>query len=63
MKLNFWQWLGVALLILGVYLFARRDDKKKQPVQPNNNPVPAVTAPAATVPATTGPAPAGSPAK
>jgi drug/metabolite transporter (DMT)-like permease len=51
MKLNFWQWLGLALLVLGVYLYVFRGTQ--QPA----NPPSATTAPLpptvpATVPAT-----------
>lgn len=40
MRLNFWQWLGVALLIVGVFWMVKRDKP------PANNPNP----PAATQP-------------
>jgi hypothetical protein len=43
-KLNFWQWLGVVLLIVGIVWWIRREkDEAKVPAKPN---------PAATQPAT-----------
>ena len=44
MKLNFWQWLGVALLIVGgIWMFARDSNKPKP--NPNNSNVPTATQP------------------
>ena len=61
MKLNFWQWIGVVLLIVGVVWWIARErneanpDKtqKNQQQQRQNtapNPAPAPTQPAATQP-------------
>ena len=51
MKLNFWQWLGVVLLVIGIFLYARKTSRKAdQSALPQNSP-PAATTPA--TPATT----------
>ena len=44
MKLNVWQWLGVVLLVIGVFLIIRRESQEKK-AAPNPNP-PAATQPA-----------------
>jgi hypothetical protein len=46
MKLNFWQWLGVVLLVVGLIwlLYARRDREATTTPAPGD--VPATTAPA-----------------
>jgi hypothetical protein len=50
-KLNFWQWLGVVLLIIGIVWWIVRDDPKKdQDKKPNPNP--AAPTPAFSQPAT-----------
>ena len=41
MKLNFWQWLGVVLLVVGVFWMVKRD--KKPTPAPNNSTPPATT--------------------
>ncbi len=46
MKLNFWQWLGLALLVLGVYLYMFRGTSEVA------NPPGATTVPPAAEPAT-----------
>ena len=45
MRLNFWQWLGVVLLVVGLawLLYARRD--RGTPTTPPPADVPAATAP------------------
>lgn len=36
MKLNFWQWIGIGLLVLGaVLLFNRKDTDERKPGLPN----------------------------
>jgi hypothetical protein len=53
-KLNFWQWLGVVLLIIGIVWWIVRDDPEKEKNKPRPNPaapVPAFSQPA-TPPAT-----------
>ena len=47
MKLNFWQWLGVVLLVVGLILYATRTKEG-----PANNPNPANTPAPTTTPAT-----------
>lgn len=40
MKLNFWQWIGVALLLLGAFLIFRNQFKgKPTPTNPTTQPV------------------------
>jgi hypothetical protein len=51
-KLNFWQWLGVVLLILGIiwYIVRPKHDKDKgtpNPAQPGPTPTQPATLPAA----------------
>ena len=56
-KLNFWQWLGIVLLVIGVTAWIIRERKEKQDPQPQ--PPPAKVTPAAPPPSTgptTGPA-------
>jgi drug/metabolite transporter (DMT)-like permease len=43
MKLNFWQWVGVVLLVLGAILYFTRDDKDKKPDPPKAPQSPALT--------------------
>jgi hypothetical protein len=50
MKINFWQVLGVILIIAGVIFFARSKTGKNDTTQPNNS-TPTNTTP--TAPATT----------
>ena len=47
-KLNFWQWLGVVLLIIGIVWYILRPDPDKD----KNKPKPAQPAPTPTQPAT-----------
>ena len=49
-KLNFWQWLGVVLLIIGIVWWIVREDPEKDKKKPNPNP--AAPAPAFSQPAT-----------
>jgi drug/metabolite transporter (DMT)-like permease len=52
MKLNMWQWIGVALLAIGLILFVvKRNRNAERP--PGSDTTPTVTVPAATTPATT----------
>ena len=70
MKLNFWQWLGLVLLVIGVFLYVRRETAEKKaeeqqrqqqaaPYAPTQPATPAVNpwVPSATQPATTPSAP------
>lgn len=34
MKLNFWQWIGIGLLILGAVLIFRRGEEEQRPPAP-----------------------------
>jgi hypothetical protein len=45
MKLNFWQWVGVILLVAGAGWLIFRENKPKPVVPPNNTNVPAATQP------------------
>ena len=47
MKLNFWQWLGVALLVIGVTLIIIRETGEKNAAPVPSNPTPTGTQPAA----------------
>jgi drug/metabolite transporter (DMT)-like permease len=41
MKLNFWQWLGIALLLLGVVWYVMRERKDKAPTTKTSMTTPA----------------------
>ena len=42
-KLNFWQWLGVVLLIVGIVWWILRESPDKKQPAPNPNPAPSQT--------------------
>ena len=55
MKLNFWQWLGVVLLVVGIALWIYRETRPESLPPPTNLPSPIASQPAGTQPATTQP--------
>ena len=55
MKLNFWQWLGVVLLVIGVALWIYQKTRPTSLPPPTNLNPPTATQPASTGPAATQP--------
>jgi drug/metabolite transporter (DMT)-like permease len=55
MKLNFWQILGIVLVVIGVVMLVRRPTGRNDTVTPDNSNPPAATSPT-TAPGMGGPA-------